>query len=186
MSVCGDKCGDAYLFVQTGLDMKRFIRHDKVAGGFKRGRHSLVLRSVLDLPEHQLHRAPVGQRREVEKCLGEAYRLILTVSVLRRMNPTHRLRTLASWLSALNALISNSTAHCYRRREKKRRHHPAMCSLHHHESSVRFLPCRHHGALAEEPLSKAGCRETEGHKNIASGNQRIRLCALWLILYGRG
>lgn len=86
--------------------------------------------------------------------LGETYFLTRT--------ETHRLRTLLSWLSALNALISNSTAHCYRGREK-RRHHAAMCSLHQYRfvSSVRTLPCRHHGALAGEPLSKAGCQETE-------------------------
>lgn len=59
-------CDDTHLFVQTGLDMKRFIGHDKVPGGFHRGCRSLPLWSILDLPEHQLHRASVEQRRREE------------------------------------------------------------------------------------------------------------------------
>lgn len=42
----------------------------------------------------------------------------------------HRLRTLASWLSALNALISNSTAHCCRRGETRMLHQPVRRSCH--------------------------------------------------------
>lgn len=161
--------------------MKWFIGHNKVPGGFNRWRRSFPLWSVLDLPEHQLHCAPDEQRKREEwKIFSSQLGKDLKPW---RINPSHRLRTLASWLSALNALISNSTAHCYRRREKKN-HHPVTSQLHHHESSVRFLPCQHHGALAEEPLSKVGCRETEKQRNAVSGNQP--LCALRVILYGRG
>lgn len=166
----------SHLFVQTGLDMKRFIRHDKVPGGFDRGHGSLAFWSVLDLPEHQLHHAPVGRNggnsTNYKIKTWNVKRLIFfhSSTVLRLFKgqcsgqgtlhtETHRLRILASWLSALNALISNSTAHCCRRREK-RCHHPVTCSRHHFDSSVTFLPCRHHGPLAEGPLSKAGCQGT--------------------------
>lgn len=54
----------AYLFVQSGLKMQRFVRHEKVPGGFNGGRLSLALWSILDLSDHQLHSAPVRQRRE--------------------------------------------------------------------------------------------------------------------------
>lgn len=50
------------------------------------------------------------------------------------------------------------------------------CSLHHFDSSVRFLPCRHHGPLAEGPLSKAGCQGT------VTTNQH---CSQWISLYYR-
>ena len=173
-------CAASHLFVQTGLDMKRFIGHDEVPGGFNRGRHSLTFWSVLDLPEHQLHDAPVGRSggKSTNNQLKNwnVKRLIFfhSTTVLRLCkgkcswcehftlhDETHRLRILASWLSALNALISNSTAHCCRRRRREKRcHHPVMCSLYHFDSSVRFLPCRHHGPLAEGPLSKAGCQGT--------------------------
>lgn len=114
------------------------------------------------------------QRKNVE--IINAYKVLrLIFSHWLRWAETHRLRTLPSWLSALNALISNSTAHCYRRREK-RCHHPVMCSPHQYRfgSSVRILPCRHRGALAGEPLSKAGCQETEKTKTRQSvSNQYI-------------
>lgn len=47
---------------------------------------------------------------------------------------SHRLRTLVSWLSALNALISNSTAHCCRdTKQRRRRSH--VCILWNSSSS---------------------------------------------------
>lgn len=57
-------------------------------------------------------------------CVPTSYRPI-------RPADTHRLRTLASWLSALNALISNSTAHCCRRGQTRMLHQPVRHSCHH-------------------------------------------------------
>lgn len=74
-----------HLFVQTGLDVQRFVRHDKVPGGLDRGRYPLALRSVLHLPEHQLHCAPVVPKRTKSSTLD-----IVHFQLCSRLLPSDR------------------------------------------------------------------------------------------------
>lgn len=76
-----------HLFVQTGLDLQRFVRHDKVPGGLDRGRYPLALRSVLHLPEHQLHCAPVVPKRTKSSTLD-----IVHFQLCSRLLPSDRTR----------------------------------------------------------------------------------------------
>lgn len=188
-------CAASHLFVQTGLDMKRFVRHDEVPGGFNRGRHSLAFWSVLDLPEHQLHHAPVGRsggqstNNQIKNWNLKRLIFFHSATVLRlfkgkcswRWTPqASRWDSPFAYFSvlALSAERLDLKLHGTLLQKKKREEvSPSCdCSLHHFDSSVRFLPCRHHGPLAEGPLSKAGCQGT------VTTNQH---CSQWISLYYR-
>lgn len=44
-----------YLFVQRGLKVQRFVRHQELPGGLCCGLRSWFLRSILHLPDHQTY-----------------------------------------------------------------------------------------------------------------------------------
>lgn len=96
------------------------------------------------------------------------------------VNSAHRLRILASWLSALNAQISNSTAHCCRGREKENKRalgDVLAYTAHTLYAATTFSPCQHRVVLAAGPLSKAGCWET-GEEKLHSLKLNLQVATL--------